>query len=93
MPVLMTGAMLVSTTLRISMPVGTPRKSSEGSVHSGFSPAVISYIVRVKFNASIADPAPTNPATAGEAAIANPPRPIVSMMVESPMSGFASFSE
>ena len=33
---------------------------------------------------------PTNPTIAGEAAIAKPPRPTVSVMAESPMSGLAS---
>ena len=44
----------------------------------------------MKNAASDAAPAPTNPATAGAAAIAKPPRPIVSTIVESPMSGLAS---
>ena len=39
-----------------------------------------------------AAPAPTNPATAGEAAMAKPPKPTVSMIVESPRSGLASSS-
>jgi hypothetical protein len=33
---------------------------------------------------------PTNETIAGAAAIENPPRPIVSVIVESPMSRFAS---
>src|SRR5207244_3804673 len=35
MPVLMVGTMPVSTTRRMSMPVGTPAPSSAGMVHSG----------------------------------------------------------
>jgi len=44
-------------------------------------------------SASAAVPAPTKPATAGAAAIAKPPSPTVSTMVESPISGLASSSE
>ena len=51
---------------------------------------VISPIVRVNSAASDAVPAPTKRATAGAAAIAKPPSPMVSTMVESPMSGLAS---
>jgi hypothetical protein len=64
-----------------------------GIVHSGFWPTVISPMARVKPAAEDGEPAPTNPATAGEAAMAKPPSPMVSMMVESPMSGLASSAE
>ena len=74
------------------MPVGTPAKSRAGIVHSELRARVISYMRRVYPAASAALPAPTNPATAGAAAIAKPPSPTVSTMVESPMSGFASAS-
>ena len=74
------------------MPVGTPSKSSAGIAHTGFVERVISLMARVKLAALEGAPAPTNPATAGAAAMANPPRPMVSTMVESPMSGFASVS-
>ena len=47
-------------------------------------------MVRVKSAALDGVPTPTKPATAGAAAMANPPSPIVSTMVESPMSGLAS---
>ena len=36
---------------------------------------------------------PTNPTIAGDAAMANPPKPTVSVMAESPMSGLASSNE
>ena len=61
-------------------------------VHSRLSPTVISLMARVKLAASDAAPAPTKPATAGAAAMAKPPSPTVSTMVESPMSGLASAS-
>ena len=51
---------------------------------------VISPMRRVKTAASAALPAPTKPTTAGAAAMAKPPRPIVSTIAESPMSGLAS---
>jgi len=62
-------------------------------VQSGLRVTVISYIALVKLAASLADPAPTKPATAVAVAIAKPPRPTVSTIAESPMSGLASFSE
>src|SRR4029077_9731998 len=91
-PVLMVGASPVSTTRRISMPVGTPAKSIAGMVHAGLGPTAISAIERVNTAASDARPAPIYPTTAGAAAIAKPPSPTVSTMAESPISGFASFS-
>ena len=48
------------------------------------------YISSVTARAASRSPAPTKRAAAGEAAIAMPPRPIVSTMAESPRSGFAS---
>ena len=42
MAVLMTGMMPVCSTLRMSMPVGTPLKLSRGTVTFGFSAVVIS---------------------------------------------------
>ena len=47
MPVLIAGAMPVSTTRRTSMPHGTPAKSSIGIGHFEFSPAQISAMSRV----------------------------------------------
>jgi hypothetical protein len=82
----------VPTTRRTSIPVGTPAKSIAGIVHAGLGPTAISAIERVKTAASDARPAPIYPTTAGAAAIANAPRPTVSTMAESPMSGLASFS-
>ena len=49
-------------------------------------------MVRVKLAASDAAPAPTKPATAGAAAMAKPPSPMVSTIVESPISGLACCS-
>src|SRR5215469_12725256 len=47
MPVLMVGTMPVSTTRRMSMPVGTPAKSMAGMVQTGLAPTAISAIERV----------------------------------------------
>ena len=71
------------------MPTGVPRNSSAGTANSGCSASVISYIRRVAASADAAVP-PTSLTIAGAAAIANPPRPPVSVIAESPMSGFAS---
>src|SRR4029078_9692031 len=92
MPVLIAGWMPVAATLRASMPAGTPCPSSAGMVHFGFLPTVSSPMSRVKASASLARPAPTNPITARASAMAKAPRPMVSMIAESPMSGFASRS-
>src|SRR4029077_12231509 len=46
-PVLVVGASPVSTTSRISMPVGTPAKSIAGITQAGLGPTVISPIDRV----------------------------------------------
>src|SRR5947208_711371 len=90
MPVLMSGAMPVSTTRRTSIPAGAPRSSSAGMRKYGCSPWQISRISAVTASASATPPAPTKRATAGEAAIAPPPRPIVSTIALSPRSGLAS---
>jgi hypothetical protein len=71
------------------MPVGEPRKSKTGIWYAGFSARVISYINWVASIAWGTSP-PTNFTIAGAAAIAKPPIPAVSVMAESPMSGFAS---
>ena len=89
MPVLICGSDPVRTTLRTSMPVGVPRKPSIGIWNAGFSASVISYIGSVVASASATVP-PTNCTIAGAAAIAKPPRPAVSVIAESPMSGLAS---
>ena len=89
MPVLTRGVIPVRTTLRMSMPVGVPRKSSCGIPKAGFSATVISYISKVDSNA-IAGVPPTNFTIAGAAAMANAPMPAVSVIVLSPMSGLAS---
>ena len=52
---------------------------------------MISYISRVRDRASAGVP-PTKSVIAGAAAIAKPPRPVVSVIVLSPMSGAASSS-
>ena len=52
---------------------------------------VISYMARVRWTAPVAVP-PTNPTMAGDAAMANPPRPTVSVIAESPMSALASLA-
>ena len=46
MAVLMIGRMPVSMTLRTSMPVGTPMKSSAGMVTLGLLPVVMVFMVR-----------------------------------------------
>ena len=91
-PVLMKGAMPLAITLRTSMPSGVPRKLSTGTVKNSCSPAVIWYISCVTLNARSAVP-PTKRTMAGAAAIAKPPMPPVSVMLESPMSGLASSAE
>ena len=57
--------------------------------YCGCSARVISYISSVRRTAPAAVP-PTNPTMAGDAAMANPPSPTVSVIAESPMSGLAS---
>ena len=47
MPVVTTGRMPVSTTLRTSMPHGAPAKSSAGRLIPGFLVTQISYISRL----------------------------------------------
>src|SRR5581483_3991488 len=74
MPVLISGWMPVSAMRRTSIPVGEPRKSSDGMAWFGFSASVISYISRVASRAAVASP-PTTRVMAGAAAIAKPPRP------------------
>ena len=88
-PVLICGRMPVRHTFVTSMPVGVPWNSSTGTAQRGFSPSVISCIRRVVASASGTEP-PTNRTIAGAVAIANPPMPDVSVIAESPMSGFAS---
>src|SRR5262249_16893003 len=90
MPVLISGVIPVSTTLRISIPTGEPRPARIGIFQWMCSPRQISVISSVTAKASCTPPLPTKPATAGDAAIANPPSPIVSTIALSPRSGFAS---
>ncbi len=71
------------------MPTGVPRKPRPGIWKAGCSASVISYMERVARTAAATSP-PTNRTIAGDAAIANPPTPDVSVIVESPMSGLAS---
>ena len=89
MPVLMTGAMPVSTTSRASIPVGVPLKPSDGRPYAAFFASVIRSIRRVNAIASAGVP-PTKRTIAGAAAMAKPPMPNVSVMALSPRSGFAS---
>ncbi len=89
MPVLITGVMPVFTTLRMSMPSGVPRKFSVGILKVLFSATVISNMFIVVCTANSGVP-PTYCTTAGAPAIASEPRPRVSVIAESPMSGLAS---
>ena len=89
MPVLMMGSTPESATRRASIPAGVPPKLSGGSVNAGLLPSVIESIRRLCAVASAGVP-PTNWTIAGEAAIANPPSPLVSVMAESPKSAAAS---
>jgi hypothetical protein len=89
MPVLICGRMPVRATAATSMPVGVPRNSRIGIWYAVCSPTVISYIVCVARSANGTSP-PTKRTIAGAAAMAKPPMPAVSVMAESPMSGFAS---
>ena len=89
MPVLMIGAIPVSTTLRASMPAGVPAKSSAGRVSAPLRPSVMWLISSVFAIASCGVP-PTNCTIAGAAAMAKPPRPAVSVIALSPRSGAAS---
>jgi len=73
---------------RTSIPVGVPRKSSAQPVRRALA-ELISYMSRVYSSASAGVP-PTNWTTAGAPPIAKPPRPAVSVMALSPMSGLAS---
>ena len=88
-PVLMTGAIPLSTTRRASIAVGVPAKPSAGSANSEFTPSVMPYIARVCATASAGVP-PTKRTTAGAPPIAKPPSPAVSVMALSPRSGLAS---
>ena len=92
MPLLITGSMPQSTTLRASMPAADAAKSSAGSVNVGFAPSVIARMRRLWCIASAGVP-PTNLTIAGAAAIAKPPTPAVSVIAESPRSAAASAIE
>ena len=74
----------------VSIPAGVPRKPRAGTVEQRvLGRRVISYMRRVVASASATVP-PTNRTMAGAAAMAKPPRPAVSVIAESPMSGLAS---
>ena len=73
-------------------PAGVPPKFNGGSVNAGLLPSVIDSIRRLLAVASAGVP-PTNWTIAGEAAIAKPPRPLVSVIAESPRSAAASSTE
>ena len=92
MPVLMIGSTPESATSRASMPAGVPPKLSAGSVKAGLLPSVIDSMRRLFAVASAGVP-PTNCTIAGDAAIANPPSPLVSVIAESPRSAAASSTE
>jgi len=72
--VLMTGSTPVCSTLRTSMPVAMPRKSSSGIVTFGFVVVVISAMPSENATASSTVP-PTSATIAGADAIAKPPSP------------------
>ena len=71
------------------MPDGLPAKFSGGSGKAGCGASVIRRIERLAASASAGVP-PTNVVIDGEAAMAKPPMPSVSVIAESPMSGLAS---
>ena len=73
------------------MPVGVPREAEGGDREARVRAERDPPMARVAARASSALP-PTNWTIAGAAAIAKPPRPAVSVMALSPMSGFASAS-
>ncbi len=89
MPVLIMGSSPVSITASTSMPEGVPAKFMGGNGNAGWGASVILRIERVASSASSGVP-PTNRVMAGDAAMANPPRPSVSVIAESPRSGLAS---
>ena len=84
-PILMTSS---SYYLR-ALGAGVPAKLRAGSVNAGFTPSVIQSI-RLLFAVASAGVPPTNCTIAGDAAMANPPSPLVSVMAESPRSAAAS---
>ena len=88
-PVLMIGNTPESATSRASIPAGVPPKFNGGNVNAGLVPRVIVSIRRLFAVASAGVP-PTNWTMAGEAAIAKPPSPFVSVIAESPRSAAAS---
>src|SRR6185436_14842747 len=92
MPVLMIGSTPESATSLASMPAGVPPKLSGGSVNAGFAPSVMLSMRRLFAVASAGVP-PTNCTIAGDAAIAKPPSPFVSVIAESPRSAAASSTE
>ena len=92
-PVLMTGKIPVSTTLRASIPVEIPWKSQVGIGKFGLAVVVISVMSLLIRRASSKPPVHTKRGTAGAAIIAKPPTPKVSVIALSPMSGEASSSE
>jgi hypothetical protein len=74
------------------MPVGVPAEAERGDREVGVGADGDAPISRVAASASSGRP-PTNWTIAGAAAIAKPPKPAVSVIVESPMSGLASAAE
>ena len=88
-PVLMTGKMPRSVTLRASIPAAVGAKLRAGSVNAGLPPRVMACIRRLLLVASTGVP-PTNLTIAGDDAIAKPPTPAVSVIALSPRSAAAS---
>lgn len=82
-PVLMTGKMPRSVTLRASIPAAVGAKLRAGSVNAGLPPRVMACIRRLLLVASAGVP-PTNLTIAGDDAIAKPPTPAVSVIALSP---------
>ena len=74
------------------MPAGVPLKFMAGRVNALFWPSVMWPMDAVFAIASAGVP-PTKLTMAGAAAIANPPRPAVSVIALSPRSGAASAIE
>ena len=79
----MTGSTPSSSTLKMSIPVGVPRKPNSGIWKTVFSPAVIRYISWLRLIMASAEP-PWYSCSDSAQACANPPRPTVSVIVLSP---------
>ena len=81
--------MPVSATLCTSIPMGVPRKPSEGIKNRELAPRQMPRSSSTRAEAVSGSP-PTKETMAGDADSANAPRPTVSAMNESPSTGEAS---